>query len=160
MSRYKPPSVLQAMKVILSAHQDLEGIFRNLDSELAEAKEVSKALDEAINCIKGHNLREPEHEPLRKSLVAISSAANTELVVIGGGLAGSDAAWPFSEALHPFDRTDAPTGGSICFEIAGTMERDSHVHQSALSVAAGDVDFTIEYGGAFTHAQQIQRARA
>jgi len=43
MSRYKPPSVLQAMKVILSAHQDLEGIFRNLDSELAEAREVSKA---------------------------------------------------------------------------------------------------------------------
>ena len=90
MSRYKPPSVLQAMKVILSAHQDLEGIFRNLDSELAEAKEVSKALDEAINCINGHNLREPEHEPLRKSLVAISSAANVIRKTLSTQLTGID----------------------------------------------------------------------
>jgi len=78
------------MKVILSAHQDLEGIFRNLDSELAEAREVSKALDEAINCIKGHNLREPEYEPLRKSLVAISSAANVIRKTLRTQLTGID----------------------------------------------------------------------
>ena len=76
MSRYKRPGRRQALKVLLGAHQNLERISRNLDAELAEAKEVSKALDEAINCIKGHNLREPEHELLRESMVAITSAAN------------------------------------------------------------------------------------
>ena len=78
------------MKVILSAHQDLEGIFRNLDSELAEAREVSKALDEAINCIKGHNLREPEHELLRESMVAITSAANIIRKVLRRQASGID----------------------------------------------------------------------
>ena len=64
------------MNVLLGAHQNLERISRNLDAELAEAKEVSKALDEAVNCIKDHNLRNPEQQPLRESMVAIASAAN------------------------------------------------------------------------------------
>ena len=78
------------MKILLGAHQNLERISRNLDAELAEAKEVSQALDEAINCIKGHNLREPEHEPLRKSLVAISSAANVIRKTLRTQLSGID----------------------------------------------------------------------
>jgi len=90
MSRYKPPSVQQALKVILSAREDLEGILRKLEHELAEAKEVSKALDEAITCIKGHNLREPEYESLRESMAAISSAANIIRKTLRQQVSGTD----------------------------------------------------------------------
>lgn len=76
MRRYKPPSLLQALNIILSAHGELEGSFRNLDVELAKAKEISKTLDEAINCIKGYNLRDSDHASLRESIVVIRSAAN------------------------------------------------------------------------------------
>jgi len=76
MRRYKPPSLLQALNIVRSAHQELEGIFRDLDAELAKAKEVSKTLDEAVNCIKGYNLRDSDYMPLHESMVAIRSAAN------------------------------------------------------------------------------------
>ncbi|PYL00532.1 MAG: hypothetical protein DME19_04805 [Verrucomicrobia bacterium] len=67
---------MQALNMILRVHQELEGICRNLDAEVAKAKEASKTLDDAINSIKGYNLREPKHERLRESMVTIASSAN------------------------------------------------------------------------------------
>ena len=76
MKRYRPPSLLQALNMILRVHQELEGICRNLDAEVAKAKEASKTLDDAINSIKGYNLRDSDYMPLHESMVAIRSAAN------------------------------------------------------------------------------------
>src|SRR6266705_2264361 len=44
--------------------------------------------------------------------------------------------------------------------FAGPLQRDAHPHRGALALPADDVDFSVEHGGPFPHAEQSERPGA